>query len=132
MTASRDEFDGALEAALAHTRTWLDQLPSRRVQAAAASDLVVAFYNPRSLRRTWQLERALEILREHRPVDCPAAVATDVGRPGQELVRTTLAELDPTDVGMLSLVLVGSSTTQWIGGRMVTRRGYGTGDDGQP
>lgn len=96
----------------------------RRLVAAAEGDLVVSFYNPRSKRRTWQLERALEILSKHRPEDCPAAIAADVGRPGQRIVRTTLSTLAPEDVDMLSLVIVGASTTRWLGGRMVTPRGY--------
>jgi cobalt-precorrin 5A hydrolase/precorrin-3B C17-methyltransferase len=49
-----------------------------------------------------------------------------VGRPGEEVVRTTVAGLDPTSVGMLSLVVVGATTTRWIGDRMVTPRGYAT------
>lgn len=96
----------------------------RRLLAAAESDLVVSFYNPRSKRRRWQLERALEILAKHRPEDCPAAIAIDVGRPAERIIRTTLATLDPDDVDMLSLVMVGATTTRWLSGRMVTPRGY--------
>lgn len=96
----------------------------RRLHAVAEGDFVVSFYNPKSQRRTTQLDRALAILRGHRPPTTPAAVLTDIGRPGQSVVRTTLAELDPATVGMLSLVVVGSSQTRWIDGRMVTPRGY--------
>ena len=97
----------------------------RRLHAVAEGDMVVSFYNPRSQRRTWQLPRAVEILGRHRPADCPVAVVTDVGRTGKQTVeRTTLAAFDPAIVGMLSLVVVGSSTTRWIGDRMVTPRGY--------
>jgi precorrin-3B methylase len=49
---------------------------------------------------------------------------TDVARPAQRIVRTTLAGFDPEQVDMLSLVVVGSSTTRWQGDRMVTPRGY--------
>jgi cobalt-precorrin 5A hydrolase/precorrin-3B C17-methyltransferase len=96
-----------------------------RLVAVAEGDLAVAFYNPRSQRRTWQLGRAIEILSEHRPPDCPVAVVTDVGRAErQRIVRTTIADLDPTTVDMLSLVVVGSSTTRWQADVMVTPRGY--------
>jgi precorrin-3B methylase len=53
-------------------------------------------------------------------------VLTDIGRPGARVVRTTLADLDPADVGMLSLVVVGATSTRWIGSHMVTPRGYPT------
>jgi cobalt-precorrin 5A hydrolase/precorrin-3B C17-methyltransferase len=96
----------------------------RRVEAVAQADFVVSLYNPRSRRRTAQFERALALLAAHRPPGTPAAVVTNVGRPGENIVRTTLADLDPADVDMLSLVVVGSTTTRWIGGRMVTPRGY--------
>jgi cobalt-precorrin 5A hydrolase/precorrin-3B C17-methyltransferase len=99
----------------------------RRLVAVAEGDLAVALYNPRSGRRTWQLGRALEILTASRPTTCPVAVVTDVGRPGQRVLRSSLGELGDDAIGavdMLSLVMIGSSTTRWIGDRMVTPRGY--------
>ncbi|HEV2370021.1 MAG TPA: precorrin-3B C(17)-methyltransferase [Acidimicrobiales bacterium] len=96
----------------------------QRVRAAGAADLVVAFYNPRSAGRTWQLDAALDILRHHRPAATPVGVVTDAYRPGQQAKVTTLADLQSTSVGMTSCVIVGSSTTRCIGGRMVTPRGY--------
>jgi cobalt-precorrin 5A hydrolase/precorrin-3B C17-methyltransferase len=95
-----------------------------RLRAVAEADFVVSLYNPRSARRAWQLERALAVLACHRPPTTPAAVVTEVARPGQRVVRTTLAALDPSGVDMRSLVVVGSTATRWIGGRMVTPRGY--------
>lgn len=99
---------------------------ARRIRAVAEADFVVSLYNPRSERRTTQLPEALNVLAAHRPPGTPAAVLTDIGRPAQTVVRTTLQELDPAAVGMLSLVIVGSSRTAWIGDRMVTPRGYHT------
>jgi len=96
----------------------------RRVRAAAEGDFVVSFYNPRSRGRHWQLGEARRLLLEHRKPDTPAAIVTDASRPGQRVERTTLGELDPDAVGMLSIVLVGNSQTRVIGGRMVTPRGY--------
>lgn len=103
--------------------TW--EVIARRLRAVAEADLVVSLYNPRSSRRTTQLEEALAILAQHRPAHTPAAILTDVARPAQRVLRSTLAELDCEAVDMRSLVMVGSSTTHWVGSRMVTPRGYG-------
>jgi cobalt-precorrin 5A hydrolase/precorrin-3B C17-methyltransferase len=46
------------------------------------------------------------------------------GRPGQRVWTAPLAEFDPTEVDMLTTVVVGSSATRMIAGRMVTPRGY--------
>jgi cobalt-precorrin 5A hydrolase/precorrin-3B C17-methyltransferase len=103
---------------------WADIV--RRIRAVAEGDFVVSFYNPRSSRRSEHLGAALRLLAAHRPPATPAAVLTGVGRPGQNVTRTTLGELDPASVGMVSLVVVGSSRTRWVGQRMVTPRGYRT------
>ena len=100
------------------------QVITRRLEAAAAGDFVVSLYNPRSERRSAQLGEALRILASSRPMSTPAAVLTDIGRSGESVIRTTLGELDPATVGMMSLVVIGSSSTRWIGDRMVTPRGY--------
>ena len=39
---------------------------------------------------------------------------------------TTLAGLEPSAVGMMTCVVIGSSSTRVSGGRMVTPRGYRT------
>jgi cobalt-precorrin 5A hydrolase / precorrin-3B C17-methyltransferase len=96
----------------------------KRLQAIAEADLVVTLYNPRSLKRTWQLERAFEILRAHRPANTPVGLVTDVGRPTQRIVRTTLAKADAQLVDMLTCVVIGASSTRDINGLMVTPRGY--------
>jgi cobalt-precorrin 5A hydrolase/precorrin-3B C17-methyltransferase len=96
----------------------------RRLGAAAESDLAVALYNPRSARRTWQLERAREIFLGHRPGSTPVGIVTSVDRRDQRVVATTLAALDPSAVDMLTIVLVGATTSRWINGRLVTPRGY--------
>jgi cobalt-precorrin 5A hydrolase/precorrin-3B C17-methyltransferase len=96
----------------------------RRVSAAAHGDFVVLCYNPRSAKRDWQLSRALELLAEHRPPTTPVGVVRNASRAGQSSILTTLAEFDPGVVDMYSLVVIGSSQTQIVGGRMVTPRGY--------
>ena len=95
-----------------------------RLRAAAAADLVIALYNPRSKGRTWQFDAARTILLEHRSPSTPVGVVTEAHRPGQAVRITTLGEVDPTQIGMTTCVIVGCSTTVVAGGRMVTPRGY--------
>jgi cobalt-precorrin 5A hydrolase / cobalt-factor III methyltransferase / precorrin-3B C17-methyltransferase len=97
----------------------------RRVRAAAEADFVTVFYNPRSGARDWQLAAVLEILARHRPPSTPAGIVREATRPGQRVTITTLAALDPAEVDMRSIVIVGSAATRLVAGRMVTPRGYG-------
>ena len=95
-----------------------------RIRAVAEADLVVTFYNPRSRGRDWQLPKAVAMLLEHRPADTPVGIVTDASRPRESVVLTTLGALDPTEVTMFACVVVGSSQSTVVGGRMVTPRGY--------
>ncbi|AZE08968.1 putative precorrin-4 hydrolase [Pseudomonas chlororaphis subsp. aureofaciens] len=83
----------------------------KRLDLASQADLALAFYNPISRSRPWQLGRALEIVRQHRTADTPVVLGRDIGRPGQTLRVTTLGALTPEQVDMRTMVLVGSSTT---------------------
>ncbi|MER5434795.1 precorrin-3B C(17)-methyltransferase [Streptomyces sp. NPDC002588] len=96
----------------------------RRVRAAAEADIVVTFYNPRSRGRDWQLPKALAILAEHREPATPVGVVRNASRPDGSARVTTLAELDPATVDMMTVVTVGNTATRNIAGRMVTPRGY--------
>jgi len=95
-----------------------------RLRAAAAAEFALALYNPRSGRRTWQLDAARRILLAHRAPSTPVAVVTDATRADEHIQVTTLAELDPTEAGMTTCVLVGASSTRVVDGRVVTPRGY--------
>ena len=96
----------------------------RRVEAAGLGDFVISLYNPRSKGRDWQLGKVREMLLENRPPDTPVGVVKDAYRPTQEVHLTDLASLRPEEVDMLTVVVVGSSQTRPIAGRMVTPRGY--------
>jgi len=96
----------------------------RRVRAAAEADLVVTFYNPRSRGRDWQLPKALAILAGHRAPTTPVGVVRNASRPDESSRVTTLADLDPATVDMMTVVTVGNTATREIAGRMVTPRGY--------
>jgi cobalt-precorrin 5A hydrolase/precorrin-3B C17-methyltransferase len=102
----------------------------RRLQAAAAGDFVVALYNPVSQRRRSQLAAARRILLAARPAETPVVLGRNLGRAGESLRVTSLGALDPEEVDMLTVVLIGASTTRAVarpdGGSWVyTPRGYG-------
>jgi precorrin-2 C20-methyltransferase / precorrin-3B C17-methyltransferase len=83
-----------------------------RVEKAAAADLVLALYNPASRTRTWQVGEVRDLVLRHRTPATPVVVGRAVGRPGERLTVTTLAGLDPADVDMNTLLIIGSSTTR--------------------
>jgi cobalt-precorrin 5A hydrolase/precorrin-3B C17-methyltransferase len=101
-----------------------------RIRAAAQADFVIAFYNPVSQRRDWQLTSAKAILLKHRPPETPVVLARNLGREGESVTTVPLSELAVDAVDMLTLVLVGASTTRQVaaGGKMwtYTPRGYET------
>ncbi|MCK1793305.1 precorrin-3B C(17)-methyltransferase [Pseudomonas violetae] len=84
----------------------------KRLALAAEADLAMAFYNPISRSRPWQLGRALEIVAQYRMADTPVVLGRDIGRPGQTLRVTTLGQLTADQVDMRTMVLIGSSTTR--------------------
>ncbi|MEU7281820.1 precorrin-2 C(20)-methyltransferase [Streptomyces sp. NPDC045431] len=87
---------------------------AERLRAAASADLVLALYNPGSRSRTWQVAKARELLLEHRAPDTPVVVARDVGGPEESVRVLPLTDLDPTEVDMRTLLLIGSSQTQSV------------------
>ncbi|MES4902156.1 MULTISPECIES: precorrin-2 C(20)-methyltransferase [unclassified Streptomyces] len=93
---------------------------AERLRAAAAADLVLALYNPGSRSRIWQVGKARELLLEHRAPDTPVVLGRDVGGPEERIRIVRLADLDPAQVDMRTILLVGSSQTR------TARRGDGT------
>ncbi|WP_413804124.1 precorrin-3B C(17)-methyltransferase [Streptomyces iranensis] len=93
---------------------------AERLRAAAAADLVLALYNPGSRSRVWQVGKARELLLEHRAPDTPVVLGRDIGGPGERVRIVRLADLDPAQVDMRTILLVGSTQTRTV------RRGDGT------
>ncbi|MEU7818316.1 precorrin-2 C(20)-methyltransferase [Pseudonocardia sp. NPDC049154] len=90
-----------------------------RLVHAAQADLAIAIYNPRSKARPWQVGAARDVLLEHRSPQTPVVLGRDVGGSGERLTITTLGDLDPEQVDMRTLLIIGSSTTRVVvrGGR---------------
>jgi cobalt-precorrin 5A hydrolase / precorrin-3B C17-methyltransferase len=84
----------------------------KRLHAAAEGDFVISFYNPRSLKRRDQLERAFAILKNHRPPDTPVVIASNLGRPTEKTKIVKFGDFNPEEVDMLTLVMVGSSQSK--------------------
>jgi precorrin-2 C20-methyltransferase/precorrin-3B C17-methyltransferase len=101
---------------------------AERLEAAAAADLVLAIYNPASKSRTWQVGAMRDLLLAHRDPGTPVVIGRDVSGPGERVTVVRLDELDPTDVDMRCLLIVGSSQTQWYSAdsadRVFTPRRY--------
>jgi len=97
----------------------------QRLEAVAAADLVVALYNPRSKRRTTQLEETAAIFLKHREGKTPVGIGTAVGTEGEKIQVATLDNFLHLDINMRSIVVIGNSTSRIVGEAFVTPRGYG-------
>ena len=81
----------------------------RRIKAAIMGDFVTAIYNPKSHGRYWQLYRLQELFLSHAKGETPVGYVRQAGREDQEVKVTTLAEFDPEDVDMFTVILIGNS-----------------------
>jgi precorrin-2 C20-methyltransferase/precorrin-3B C17-methyltransferase len=95
-----------------------------RLSAAAQADLVLAIYNPASKSRTWQVAAMRDLLLEHREPGTPVVIGRDIAGPRESVKIVRLGDLDPADVDMRCLLIVGSSQTQWYGDTVFTPRRY--------
>ncbi|WP_405183128.1 precorrin-2 C(20)-methyltransferase [Nocardia sp. NBC_01377] len=104
------------------------EVVAQRLSAVAAADMAIAIYNPASSQRTWQVAAMRELLLEHRKPDTPVVLGRDVGGPTESVRVVTLDELDPAEVDMRTLLIIGSSTTASFdtdaGPRVYTSRRY--------
>lgn len=103
----------------------------KRIEAAAMADFVTAVYNPRSHGRYWQLHRLKELFLRHRQGNTPVGYVRQAGREEQEVKLTTLADFDPDDVDMFTVVIIGNSQSYEWENRFITPRGYYRPEDGE-
>jgi len=86
----------------------------QRLDAAATAGFVIAFYNPVSRARPWQLASAFERLRRHLPGTTPVIFGRAVGRAEESVDVTSLDVADASAADMATLVIVGSRATRVI------------------
>ncbi|MGS2804772.1 precorrin-2 C(20)-methyltransferase [Nocardia sp. MW-W600-9] len=103
---------------------------AQRLSAVAAADMAIAIYNPASSQRRWQVGAMRDVLLAHRAPETPVVLGRDVGGPTESVRVITLGDLDPDEVDMRTLLIIGSSTTAAFetseGTRVFTSRRYGT------
>ncbi|MGC5326170.1 precorrin-3B C(17)-methyltransferase [Brevibacillus sp. SYSU BS000544] len=105
-----------------HLTPW--ELIAKRIDAAASADFVIALYNPKSGKRTRQIEEAKRIISQYRSPDTPVGLVKSAYRDRQKIEITTLEHMLDCEIGMLSTVIVGNSSTFMYDGKMITPRGY--------
>lgn len=98
----------------------------QRVEAAARGDYVIVIYNPQSKKRIHQLRDTRDILLKYRKADTPVAIVKGAYREMQNIVMTDLEHmLEYSDqLGMLSTIIVGNSSTFMHDGLIINPRGY--------
>lgn len=97
----------------------------KRITAAAKADFVIVIYNPKSKKRHWQLDKAQQLILQHRSGRTPVGVTTKAMRPQEEVTVTTLGALHRAEVNMQSTVFIGNGTTTRWKEFIYTPRGYG-------
>ncbi len=102
------------------------EIITKRVRAAAEGDFVIVIYNPASKKRIHQLQDTREILLEYRSPSTPVAIIKGAFRESERVVMTDLEHLpDHADqLGMISTVIIGNSSTYTYKDLMINPRGY--------
>lgn len=96
----------------------------KRVRLAAEGDFVICFYNPRSKGRPDYLKEVFEIMKKYKNGATPVGIVKNVERENQEVHICTLDTVDFEMVDMLSIVIVGNSSSYIKNNKLITRRGY--------
>jgi len=100
------------------------EIIEKRLDAAAQADFVIVLYNPRSKKRSHQLEKAQEIILRHRDKCTPVGVVISAMRKRQEVIIVSLEELHRVPANMQTTVFIGSSNSTRYLDFMLTPRGY--------
>ena len=95
-----------------------------RIKNAAIGDFVIAIFNPKSIKRDWQLKKTVDLLLEFRKPSTPVAIAREVGRPDETLEIHTLETLPFDRVDMFTILVIGNSQSVIKNNRFLTPRGY--------
>lgn len=96
----------------------------KRVSLASEGDFVICLYNPRSKGRPDYLKSAFEIMKKHKSGSTPVGIVKNAERENQRISICTIDTIDYESVDMLSIVIVGNSSTYIKNNKIITKRGY--------
>jgi cobalt-precorrin 5A hydrolase / cobalt-factor III methyltransferase / precorrin-3B C17-methyltransferase len=96
-----------------------------QARAAAEADFVLTYCMPPGKPEDSRLEEVLDIARRYRGPGTPVAVVRAAQRAEQQVRLATLGDLEPYEVAEQSIVIIGSSRTRVVGGRMITAENGG-------
>ena len=96
----------------------------KRLLCASEADFVICLYNPSSKKRHDYLQKACDLMMEHKSPETVCGIVWNIGREGEDMKVLTLKELRDTKVDMFTTVFIGNSQTEEVNGKMVTPRGY--------
>ncbi|QAR33442.1 precorrin-3B C(17)-methyltransferase [Geovibrio thiophilus] len=94
----------------------------KRIDAVNAGDFVCAVYNPRSRKRTEQIEHALRVFASRGNLAC--GYVRNSHRYGETMWAGRLSELNTEDLDMSTVLIIGCKKTIIKNGKLVTPRGY--------
>ncbi len=100
------------------------ELIEKRLECAGMGDFIVALYNPKSQKRDWQIQKAMEILLKYKKPQTPVGIVRNAKREGENVVITTLAEMCNSEIDMFTVVIIGNNQTYIENGKIITPRGY--------
>lgn len=100
------------------------KLIEKRIEAAAMSDFVTVFYNPKSIGRQEHIDKARAIFLKHRSIETPVGIVKGAMRENERVIITNLRDMLNHEIDMQTTVIIGNSQTFVWNNLMITPRGY--------
>ena len=96
----------------------------KRINGALVGDFVAVIFNPQSNERNWQLKTTIEMFLKFRAKTTPVLVARQVGRNQQKKRIFNLDSIPINEIDMLSIIIIGNSSTKLVNNFLISPRGY--------
>ena len=97
----------------------------KRIELATKGDFIISIYNPKSKKRTFQIEEAQKIMLKYKKGDTPVAIVKNALRDNQSVILTNLKDFLNYDIDMFCIVIIGNSKSKILENKyFLTPRGY--------